>query len=61
MKLFKCKNGHTFDIDFPDEFFSDGAIVVPCPKCNLRYKMSSKTNIEPFRHTDPLRFLAMQY
>ncbi|VVB96020.1 Uncharacterised protein [uncultured archaeon] len=60
---FRCEEGHLIELEFPDEYFSS-PLIVPCPKCNLRYeiiKIKGKTNVKPYKHSDPLRFISMHY
>lgn len=64
MDKVRCELGHEFELEFPDEFYSKGPLILPCPKCNLRYEISKKNgklNFKPYQHDDPLRFISMHY
>ena len=61
---FKCENDHLIEVDLPDNYYDDGPLVLKCTKCNTRYEVAKndgKYYIQPYSHSDPLRFIAMHY
>jgi len=59
-RKFACESGHVIEIELPDEYFNDGPLILSCPKCELRYEITID-NVKPYRHSDALEFLSMQY
>lgn len=61
---FQCEKGHPIQLEFPDEYFNKGPLIIPCPVCMLRYevtKINGEETHKPYHHKDPLRFIAMHY
>lgn len=56
----KLTCGHDFRLALPDDVFSRGVLVVPCPECGKKYRLDHCGKMEPYE-SKPFKFLAMHY